>query len=116
MSTPREIQAGVPQGSVVSPALYSMYKSEKPKTPGVYFVLFANGTCMYSTYRQEGYVLRKQQRGLNSIETWCKGWNIKIDEDKTRVVYFAYRFRPPEAHLTLSGRNILFVNHEITSV
>jgi hypothetical protein len=29
----------------------------------------------------------------------------------TQAIYFSRRFRPPEAHLTLNGRNILFVNH-----
>jgi hypothetical protein len=30
---------------------------------------------------------------------------------KTQAIYFSYRLRPPEAHLTLNGRNIPFVNY-----
>jgi hypothetical protein len=56
-------------------------------------------------------LLRKLQRGLSASKTWCARWNIKIDEDKTQAIYFCYGLRPPEAHLTLSGRNIRFVNH-----
>jgi hypothetical protein len=37
--------------------------------------------CVYATDRKEGYILRKLQRGLNSIETWCKRWNIELTED-----------------------------------
>jgi hypothetical protein len=37
---------------------------------------------------------------------------IKINEDKTQIIYFSHRHRPPDAHLTLNGRNIPFVNHE----
>jgi hypothetical protein len=66
-------------------------------TPCVYLALFANDSCMYATDRKEGYILRKLQRGLNSIETRFKHWNIKIDENKTRVVCFSHRRRPPEA-------------------
>jgi hypothetical protein len=36
---------------------------------------------------------------------------IKINEDKTQAIYFSHRLRPLEAHLTLNGRNIPFVNH-----
>jgi hypothetical protein len=66
---------------------------------------------MYATDRKEHYVLRKLQHCLNSVETWFKCWNIKIDVDKTRAVYICHRLRPPEVHLTLNGRNIPFVNH-----
>jgi hypothetical protein len=54
-------------------------------------------------------VLRKLQCGLNSMATWCELWNIKINEDKTRAIYFSHRIRTPESLLTLHGRNIPFV-------
>jgi hypothetical protein len=38
-------------------------------------------------------------------------WNIKINEDKTQAINFSQRLTPPEAHLTLNGQNIPFVNH-----
>jgi hypothetical protein len=72
--------------------------------------LFADDTCLYVTDRKEGYVLRKIQRGLDSMAAWCKQWNIKINEDKTPAIYFTRRNRPPDSLLTLNGRNIPFVN------
>jgi hypothetical protein len=33
------------------------------------------------------------------------------NEDTTQAIYFSYRLRPPEAHLTLNGQNIPFVSH-----
>jgi hypothetical protein len=47
----------------------------------------------------------------STIETCCEHWNIKINESKTQTLYFSHRLRLSEAHLTLDGRNILFVNH-----
>jgi hypothetical protein len=41
MSRPREIQAGVPQMSVLSLTLYNMYINNAPQTPGVHLSLFA---------------------------------------------------------------------------
>jgi hypothetical protein len=76
----------------------------------VNLALFADDTCLYATDRKEGYIVRKIQRGLDSIAAWCKGWNIKINEDKTRAIYFTRRNRPPDSLLKLNGWNIPFVN------
>jgi hypothetical protein len=86
MSTLREMTAGVPQGSVFSPTLYNIYVNDPPQTPGVYLALFEDDTCLYATDRKEGFIVRKPQRGLTSIETWCWRWNIKINEDKTQGI------------------------------
>jgi hypothetical protein len=65
MSTPREMKAGVPQGSVLSRELYNLYINDTPQTIGVNPVLFADDICLKATGRKGGYVLRKLQRGLN---------------------------------------------------
>jgi hypothetical protein len=62
LSTPREIQAGVPQGSVLVPKLYSLYINDTPRTPGVHLAVFADDTCIYATDRKQCHVLRKLQR------------------------------------------------------
>jgi hypothetical protein len=69
MSAPREMQAGVPQGSVLSPTLFNLYINDAPQTHGVHLALFADDTCLYATDRKVGFVVRKLQRGLSSMET-----------------------------------------------
>jgi hypothetical protein len=63
MPTPKMIQAEVPQGSVLSSTLYNMYINDTSQTIGLNLALFADDTCLYATDRNEGYVLRKVQRG-----------------------------------------------------
>jgi hypothetical protein len=75
LSTPRDIEAGLPHGSVLSPTLHTLYINDTPQTPGVYLGLFADDTCIYVTDRKE---------------TWCERWNIKINEDKTQAIYFSH--------------------------
>jgi hypothetical protein len=66
MSPPREMRAEVPQGSVPSPTLYNMYINDAPpQTCGVCLTLFADDSCLYATDRNEGFVVRTLQRGLN---------------------------------------------------
>jgi hypothetical protein len=110
MSTPRYMQARVPQGSVLSPTLYSLYINDNPQTSSVNVALFVDNTCLYATDCKEGYVLRKIQHGLNSMAAWCERSNIKINEDKTRAIYFSHKNRLPDSPLTLTGLNFQFVN------
>jgi hypothetical protein len=109
MSTPRSMQAGVTQGCVLFPTIYNLYINDAPQTPCVNLALFADDTCLYATDRKEGYVLRKIQRGLDFMAAWCKHLNIKINENKTRAIYFTRRNRPPD-YRKLNGRNIPFAN------
>jgi hypothetical protein len=95
----------------VSPNLYSLYINDTPQAPGVYLVLFADDTCIYTTDCKEGYILRKVQCGLTSMKLWCEDWNIKNNENKTQAIYFSHQCRPVEAFLTLKGWQIPFVNH-----
>jgi hypothetical protein len=71
-STPREMQAGLPQGSVLSPTLFNLYIIDGPQTHGVRLALFADDTCLYWTDSKEGFIVRQLQRGLSSMETWCE--------------------------------------------
>jgi hypothetical protein len=110
LSTPRYMEAGVPQGSVLSPTLCNLYINDTPQAIGVHLALFADDTHLYTTDCKEGYIVRKFQRGLDSMVSWCERWNIRINEDKTRAIYFSHQRIPLESLLTLNGRNIPFVN------
>jgi hypothetical protein len=105
------MEAGVPQGSVLSPTLYSLYINDTLQAIGVHLALFTDDTCLYATDRKEGYIVRKLQRGLDSMAAWCEHWNIKINEDETRAIYFSHQRAPPESLLTSNGRNIPVVNN-----
>jgi hypothetical protein len=110
LSSPRKIAAGVPQGSVLAPVLYSLYINDVPAAPGIQLALFADDTCIYASEKHERRVLNKLQRGLTAVGSWCENWNIKINEGKTQAIYFSRRRRNPENQLQLNGRNIPFVN------
>jgi hypothetical protein len=70
----------------------------------LHLALFADDTCLYATDHKEGYVVR-------TMVAWCECWNIKINEDKTREIYFSYKRAPPESRLKFNGWNIPFVNN-----
>jgi hypothetical protein len=76
---------GVPRGSVLAPTLQSLYINDAPAATGKYLPLFADDICIYGTEKHERRVLCKLQRGLTAANSWCERWNIKINENKTRL-------------------------------
>jgi len=54
---PRDIQVGVLQDSVLAPTLYSLYINDTHQNTGIYLAPFASDTYLYTTDREEGYVL-----------------------------------------------------------
>jgi hypothetical protein len=48
LSTPRDIEAGVPQDSFLFPILYNLYIIDTPQIPGVYLALFADYTYTHT--------------------------------------------------------------------
>jgi hypothetical protein len=112
MSMPRYMEAGVPQGSILSPTLYKVYIIDPPHSPKNWCTSHSlcDDTCLYAEDRKEGYIV-KLQHGLDSVVSWCERWSIRINEDKTRAIYFSHQRAPPESLLTLNGPNIPFVNN-----
>jgi hypothetical protein len=80
----------------------ALYEASGPRDPTL--------CATDATDRKEGYVLGKIQSRLDSMAAWCKHWNTKINEDKTRAIYFTRRNRSPDSLPKLNGRNIPFVN------
>jgi hypothetical protein len=62
--------------------------NDAPQTPGVHLACFADGTCLHAKDHEEGFVIRKLQRGLSSMRMWCERWNMKINEEQTLAIYF----------------------------
>jgi hypothetical protein len=87
LSSARRVVTVVPQGSVLGPALYSLYISDAPAAPVTHLALFADDTCIYAIEKFERRVFNKLQRDLTTMGLWCQHWNIKINEGKTHGIY-----------------------------
>jgi hypothetical protein len=107
LSTQWDIEAGVPQVSVLSLTLYSVYINDTPQIIGVFLALFANDVC-------ERERVNRSQRGSCSQKaaTWAHLNGIMVWVlDKTQAMYFSYWHSPFKAFLKSKGQQIPFVNH-----
>jgi hypothetical protein len=88
-STPRKIAAGVPQGSILVPILYSLYTNVALAAPETHITLLVNDTFIYATEKHERRVICKLQRDLTAVKLWFERWNIKVNEGKIQAIYFS---------------------------
>lgn len=89
-----QITAGVPQGGILSPHLYSIFTADIPpdcsyNTPYITkSILYADDTIVYNTAK----TLPEATNNLNNhLESFCRyynTWKIKLNEEKCEVIIF----------------------------
>lgn len=91
LSTSRKIEAGVPQGSCLSPLLYLIYTNDFPIHNSVTVSLFADDTLLYASNHNYKYALLALQRQLDTTQDWLTKWRIQLNVSKTVAVIFGPR-------------------------
>ncbi|KAG7296733.1 hypothetical protein JYU34_020641 [Plutella xylostella] len=86
-----ELKAGVPQGSVLGPVLYTIYTADLPETPGVTTATFADDTALLASDRDPIVASEKLQEALDSIDLWLKTWRISASASKSTHITFTLR-------------------------
>lgn len=85
------IQAGVPQGSVLGPVLYTIFTADLPRVPGVTTATFADDTALLASDVNPQRASLTLQRGLDEISKWLCEWKIKASATKSAHVTFTLR-------------------------
>ncbi|GBP24146.1 RNA-directed DNA polymerase from mobile element jockey [Eumeta japonica] len=91
ISVKRSIIAGVPQGSTLSPLLYSAYTNDIPRPQtGVQLALLTDDTALYlsgSNFRQ---ITSRLQKAIAELTRWFQTWKIEINPEKSAAIFFNY--------------------------
>lgn len=100
-----EILAGVPQGSVLGPVLYTIFTADLPQTPGVTIATYADDTAILASSTHPVEASAKLQQSLDDINNWFDKWRIKVSASKSVQVTFTLRREtcPP---VNLGGRDL----------
>ena len=72
-------EAGVPQGSIISPILFNMYV-RKPKCKDTSISQYADGVAIYYTHEKQEIATKHLQIGIKQLEKWCDKWKILTRE------------------------------------
>ena len=85
------LQAGTPQGSPLSPLIYLIYVNDYPESIKDTCSLsqFADDTAMWTAAYTRSYAIRILQKGLNELESWCRKWRVKLNGEKSSLIFIS---------------------------
>lgn len=95
---------GVPQGSVISPVLFSLYINDLPNVcPKVHTQMYADDTAIFYHGRDPAEVAMVLSDAMASIEDWLKNNQLSLNVQKTVAIYFAKKDIPQPPPITVAG-------------
>ena len=108
-SSRRVMRAGVAQGGLISPVLFSLYVNDKPiPSRHVELALYADDTAIIATSRKPTLLVSYLETYLTNLQRWLMEWRIDINISKSSAIIFARagrRFNPAPTSDPLRGAN-----------
>lgn len=108
-STTRTICAGLPQGSVLSPILYSLFTSDFKVAKPNNTALYADDTAIITSGKLSNAIIKYMKKSLIHAEKYFSKWKIRLNEDKTQAIIFPFNKSPkrnPTITLSVHGTEI----------
>ena len=103
-----QIRQGVPQGSVVSPVLFSLFINDLPASlpSSVSCSLYADDLAIWSSTPSIPTAVEATQGALCRLERWSKYWCIPLNPSKCEASFFSVD--PHQANLLFLGSRLRF--------
>ena len=89
-SSRRGMKAGVAQGGLISPVLFSLYVNDMPSpSHHIELALYADDTAVIATSRKPTLLVSYLESYFNDLQRWLSEWKIAIKVSKSTAIVFA---------------------------
>lgn len=108
-SSLRNIPAGLPQGSILSPILYSIYTSDIKIKRNHDAAFYADDSAILCSGKLSNAIIKQLAASLEHINKYFNKWKIKINRGKTQAILFPFNKSPkriPNIPLQIQGNSI----------
>lgn len=106
----KELKGGVPQGSVLGPALFLLYINDLPQQLDNDSRLFADDTSIMFTHRPDYDATNEINADLVKLSHWAKTWLVDLHPAKTKAMLVTLAHNPLIPSPILNGTPVEFVN------
>lgn len=90
----KPVPAGLPQGSVLSPTLYSLYTSDVIVRRNQEAAFYADDSAFVCRGKVSNAIIKRMQESLTSSQKYFDRWKIKVNDSKTQAMIFPYNKSP----------------------
>jgi hypothetical protein len=102
----RTQQAGLPQGAVLSPILFTLYISDIPSIPHVQLALYADDTALLTQSWRTDTIVRRLSTAVDRLIKYFTRWQLRVNTTKTEAIIFTKRRPLPPARLCIDEQEI----------
>lgn len=108
LSKIKNSEAGVPQGSVLGPVIFSYFMNDIPKFKQTNLAVYADDTAIYSHSFNAQVATKQTQIHTELVCEFAHKWKIKINNNKTEHLVFSRKFTNTKVYepLRVEGRRI----------
>ena len=88
----KNIESGVPQGSILGPTLFNVYINDMPHNNqhnNCALFIFADDTLLTGQSTIPEHSVLRVQNSISMLEPWLQKWRIEINPDKFQAVLYS---------------------------